>query len=62
VVIDLDCKETIVGDLSFGNFPVGISDSERGFEAMGFDAMLPYEHPMDECCGCSTVDHSSGLQ
>jgi hypothetical protein len=46
-----------VGDLSLGNFPISISDLERGF-----DAMLPYKHPMNECCGCSAVDHSSSLQ
>jgi hypothetical protein len=47
----------VLGDLSIGS-----SDRERGGEAMGFDAMLPDKHPMDECGGCATVDNSGGLQ
>jgi hypothetical protein len=47
--INLDCKVTVVCDGVFGNLSIGGSDQERGGKAMGFDAMLLDEHPMDEC-------------
>jgi hypothetical protein len=46
----------------FGDLPVSGSNWERGGEAMGFDAMLSDERPVDECGSCAAVDNSGGLQ
>jgi hypothetical protein len=46
----------------FGDFSIGGSNGEGSGEAMGFDAMLPNKHPMDECGGCAAIDNSGGLQ
>jgi len=60
--INLDCKMAVMRDGVFGDLSIGGSDRERGGEAMGFDAMLSDEHPVNECGGCAAVDNSGGLQ
>jgi len=53
---------TVMRDGIFGDLSIGSSDREGGGEAMGFDAMLPDKHPVDECGSWATVDNSGGLQ
>jgi hypothetical protein len=60
--VNLDCKMTVVCDGVFGDLSVSSSDREGVGEVMGFDAMLPDKHSMDECGGCAAVDNSGGLQ